>query len=67
MILKTMTDSPHTVEVLSFQDGIRMATIVTDGIRHKSFEFEHSQDHPTLAKAIAFLETRGYRIVPDAF
>lgn len=62
-----MSKDLHPVEVLSFQDGIRQATIVTDGVRHKSFEFEQSQDHPTLAKAIAFLETRGYRIVPDAF
>lgn len=62
-----MSKDLHPVEVLSFQDGTRQATIVTDGVRHKSFEFEHSQDHPTLAKAIAYLETRGYRILPDAF
>lgn len=62
-----MSRDQHPVEVLSFQDGIRQATIVTDGVRHKSFEFDHSQDHPTLAKAIAFLEARGYRIVTDAF
>lgn len=57
----------HPVEVLSFQDGTRQATIVTDGERHKSFEMEHSQDHPTLTKAIAYLESKGYRIVPDVF
>lgn len=62
-----MSKDLHPVEVLSFQDGNRQATIVTDGVRHKSFEFENSQDHPTLAKAIAYLETRGYSIVPDAF
>lgn len=62
-----MSKDLHPVEVLSFQDGTRQATIVTDGVRHKSFEFEHSKDHPTLAKAIAYLETRGYRILPDVF
>lgn len=62
-----MSREQHPVEVLTFQDGIRQATIVTDGARHKSFEFEHAQDHPTLSKAIAYLETKGYKIVPDAF
>lgn len=62
-----MSKDLHPVEVLSFQDGIRMATIVTDGVRHKSFEWESSHDHPTLTKAIAYLESKGYRVMPDVF
>lgn len=50
------------VEVLTFRKGIRCATIVTDGERTKSFEWEHSQDHSSLHQAIAYLESQGYEI-----
>lgn len=62
-----MSDCQHEVEVLSFIRGENQATVVTDGERHKSFEFECSQDHPSLHRAIAYLESKGYRIVTDAF
>lgn len=62
-----MSKQNNPVEVLSFVNGIQSATIVTDGTRHKSFEYEHSQDHETLSKAIAYLESKGYKIVPDEF
>lgn len=52
----------HLVEVLTFRKGIRAATVVTDGIRTKSFEWEHSQDHENLKQAIAYLEAQGYSI-----
>ena len=52
----------HPVEVLTFRKGIRCATIVTDGERTKSFEWEHSQDHASLHQAIAYLESQGYEI-----
>ena len=52
----------HPVEVLTFRKGIRCATIVTDGERTKSFEWEHSQDHESLHQAIAYLESQGYEI-----
>ena len=52
----------HPVEVLTFRKGIRSATVVTDGIKTKSFEWEHSQDHDTLNQAIAYLEAQGYSI-----
>lgn len=52
----------HPVEVLTFRKGIRAATVVTDGIRTKSFEWEHSRDHDNLKQAIAYLEAQGYSI-----
>lgn len=65
--MKMKTNHAATVEVLSFMKGSTPATIVTDGVRHKSFEFEASMDHATLTRAIAYLEAKGYCIVPDAF
>lgn len=65
--MKMKTNHAAKVEVLSFMKGSTPATIVTDGERHKSFEFEASKDHATLTRAIAYLEAKGYSIVPDAF
>lgn len=62
---KTIIDQVK-VEVLSFMKGSTPATIVTDGKRHKSFEYEASKDHSSLNRAIAYLEAKGYKIVPDA-
>ena len=59
------TDNP--TEVLSFRNGIRMATIVTDGEHHRSFECDRQASHPTLIKAISYLESRGYTIITDQF
>lgn len=62
-----MSRIQNEVQVLSFVRGENQATVVTDGERHKSFEFECCQDHPSLNRAIAYLESKGYSIVPDAF
>lgn len=62
-----MKKIPNEVEVLSFMNGSVPATIVTDGERHKSFEYEASKDHASLTRAIAYLEAKGYIIVTDAF
>lgn len=55
------------VEVLSFVNGDNLATIVTDGDRHKSFEIECSRDHDSLAHAIGYLESKGYKLLIDKF
>ena len=62
-----MSKNERSIEVLSFRNGDKLATIVTDGEMHRSFEWEHSQGHPTLKKAISYLESRGYQIMIDAF
>lgn len=62
-----MSRIQNEVQVLSFVRGENQATVVTDGERHKSFEFECNLDHPSLHRAIAYLECKGYSIVPDAF
>jgi hypothetical protein len=62
-----MSKYSKPVEVLSFMNGNKPATIVTDGEVHKSFEFTQCKNHPTLRSAIAYLESRGYHIEPDKF
>lgn len=62
-----MTNDPHQVEVLSFCRNENLATIVTDGVRHVSYEFELCKEHATLLKAISYLETKGYGILMDGF
>lgn len=55
------------VEVLSFRRGIDVATVVTDGDQTRTFERDCNKAHPTLAKAISYLEAKGYLIQPDEF
>lgn len=57
-----MENKQYAVEVLSFRKDDQLATIVTDGVKFKSFEFEVNKDHESLARAIAYLESRGYSI-----
>lgn len=52
-------------EVLVFMKGDRMATIVTDGSKHKTYEFDRCQDHGSLNMAISYLEAKGYSINID--
>lgn len=63
------TDNEKTCqapEVLAFRDGMqRHATVVTDGIRHKSFTLAGARDHRSIGEAIAVLECKGYRIITD--
>lgn len=63
--------SERQVEVLTFQDrehgSGRVATIVTDGQNHRTYEYECCRAHGTLRAALAYLEVRGYRIVMDNF
>lgn len=62
-----MTNSKHSVEVLSFVRGDNLATIATDGVRHVTQEFELLMEHGRLATAIAYLEGKGYKIQIDGF
>lgn len=55
------------VEVLSFTRGDNLATIATNGQRFVSQEFELVQEHMSLAKAIAYLECKGYSIDTSNF
>lgn len=63
---RSSSKSPD-VEVLTFMKGDEFATVVTDGSRHRSFEWEDSREHNSLKSAIAYLESRGFHIVPDKF
>lgn len=57
----------HQVEVVTFCRGDEFATVVTDGVMTRSFRREDTQQHESLKRAIAYLEARGYQIIPDAF
>lgn len=60
-----MNNATHTTEVLSFTHGDNLATVVTDGLRHMSYELEMRVQHPTLTRAIAYLESKGYELTTD--
>ena len=62
-----MNEQFKPTEVLSFVKGDNLATIATNGEMHVSQEFECIKEHATLAKAIAYLEIKGYRIDPSNF
>ena len=55
----------HAVEVLTFRRGIDVATVVTDGEQTRTFERDDNRPHPTLARAIGYLEAKGYSIQID--
>lgn len=55
----------HPVEVLTFYNGTKYATVVTDGNHTRSFEYECQKDHVSLKKGIAYLESIGYEILND--
>lgn len=62
-----MSNYQNQVEVISFVRGVQSANIVTDGERTKSFEWQHVQDHSSLKHAIAYLEAKGYKLIPDVW
>lgn len=60
--LTPMNHQQHLVEVLSFRRGDNLATIATNGQRHVTQEFELCKEFPSLARAISYLEAKGYAI-----
>ena len=63
----TMDHKNIPTEVLSFKRGDNLATIATNGTRHVSQEFELVKEHSTLARAIGYLEAKGYNLLIDQF
>lgn len=51
-------------EVITFQRGDQLATVVTDGVNHRTYEWEYNRSHASITAAMAYLESRGYSIVP---
>lgn len=62
-----MKHDNNITEVLSFRRGDNLATIATNGTRHVSQELELVKEHSTLARAIGYLEAKGYNLLPDQF
>lgn len=54
-------------EVITFRDGDRVASLVTDGTRTKTYESDCCREHTTTLKAIAYLESQGYHVQTDEF
>lgn len=59
-------ENRHT-EVLTFRKDGHLATAVTDGHNHRTYEFEKVTDHRSLARAISYLAAHGYQIDTEAF
>lgn len=54
-------------EILVFTKGDQIATIVTDGTTHKTYELKNCQNHGSLNMAISHLEAMGYSIQVEKF
>lgn len=64
---KQASISEHEVAVLTFRKGDKCATIVTDDVLTRSYEAEGCRSHDTLKQAIAYLESKEYKIITDKF
>lgn len=64
---QTTQQSSLLTEVLSFRRGDNLATVVTDGTTHRTYEIELTRKHSSLHRAIAYLEGKGYSIEIDKF
>lgn len=66
---KTQTTQQYSLlmEVLFFRRGDNLATVVTDGTTHRTYELELTRKHSSLLRAIAYLEGKGYSIDIDKF
>lgn len=64
---QTTRQSILPTEVLSFRRGDNLATVVTDGTTHRTYELELTRRHSSLHRAIAYLEGKGYTIEIDKF
>lgn len=62
-----MKNENRLTEVISFRKGDRLATVVTDGNNHRSYELEQCKSHRSLHMAISYLEAMGYEIDMDTF
>ena len=53
------------METLYFYKGTQEATVVTDGLHHATYTIRGREFHKTLSKAIAHLESKGFKINID--
>lgn len=60
-------ESRKLTAALLFRAGDRVATMVTNGIKVKTYEADQSREHLSTLKAIAYLEARGYHVQTDVF
>lgn len=63
----SMKNETHPTEVLCFRKGDHLATVVTDGTTHKTYEIENCKSHGSLNRAIGYLEAMGYEIDMENF
>ena len=53
------------LETLIFRKENDQALVVTDGLHYATYEESGRTWHPSLTKAIGYLEARGYQILVD--
>lgn len=66
-----MKSNEMKTETLTFTrrtaDALETAHAVTNGKQVRSYMERDCRSHESLTKAISYLESRGFQIVPDAF
>lgn len=55
------------IEVLTFRRHGQIATVVTDGSAHRTYEPTACKSHRSMTRAISYLEANGYEIEMDTF
>lgn len=56
-----------SIQVLTFAKRGDAAHVVTDGVNVRSYKRTECKAHPTLKRAICYLEGQGFQIVMDEF
>lgn len=62
-----MNERNERPQVLTFARRGEAAHVVTNGVQTRSYKLDECKAHPTLKKAICYLEAQGFQIVMDAF
>lgn len=64
---KATTGASETAQALTFRRAGYTATVVTNGERHAVYQDSGRKFFPTMSRAVAFLEARGYSIDMEAW
>lgn len=55
-------ESEKLIEVITYSDGDKVATLLTDGTSTKTIEPEYCKEHSSIVQAKRYLEALGYNI-----
>lgn len=62
-----MKQNGTQTEVLTFQKGRQVATVVTDGLHFATYMENGRQWHRSMSGAVAHLESKGFKIIVDVW